>query len=108
MNQGICSGRCFFVTHKYPSSGAYSQLRNLMLSLQSDAENADELQLMANVVIRNFVKKHHTRALNHLTNAKGNKKNMWKTYVYEDGKRKEICKKQKTNNIVPSFSDRHR
>lgn len=64
-----------------------------MLSLDNNAESADELQNMANAVMRNYVTKHHTRAINHLVNAKGNKKGMWKTYVYEGGKRKEICKK---------------
>ena len=41
---------------------------------------------------RNYVLNHHPRAISQLKNAAGYKKDKWKTYIVENGKRKEVIK----------------
>ncbi|MBR6406229.1 MAG: tyrosine-type recombinase/integrase [Lachnospiraceae bacterium] len=59
---------------------------------------------MANLVIRKYVKKHHHQAISHLTNSTGKNKDRWKTFVYENGKRKEI-KKSSEEDLYKALYD---
>lgn len=54
-------------------------------------QEADE-QDMITKEEQNYVLSRHTRAITQMVNATGYKKDKWKTYIYQDGKRKEIIK----------------
>ena len=79
-------------TITFDGSFPVEKLRALMLLLQSDTENADVDEMITKAK-KNYVRKHHKWAVSQMTNASGYKKNKWKTYILEDGKRKEILKK---------------
>lgn len=76
----------------FDGSFPVEKLRALMLLLQSDTENADVNEMITKAK-KNYVRKHHKWAVSQMINASGYKKNKWKTYIFEDGKRKEILKK---------------
>ncbi len=63
---------------------------DFMLLFGRESETA-ELKKMISAAKKEYVKKRHTRAISQMTNAKGYKKDKWKTYIGPE--RKEIIRK---------------
>jgi len=66
-------------------------LKELMLLLDCGMENAEMSEMMMKAK-RDYVRSRHTRAISQMPNASGYKKDKWKTYIKENGKRKEILR----------------
>ena len=67
-------------------------LSEIMLLYNHGLERPEVMQDMITEAKKAYVLERHTRAISHMTNAKGYKRNKWKTYIDNLGKRKELIR----------------
>lgn len=62
----------------------------LLLQLNNGVQESAMVDIMITIAKKNYVKQNHERKIFHMEEAQGYKKGKWKTYIYEDGKRKGV------------------
>ena len=74
-----------------PKTDSSISFAEYMLLCSCDTGSA-EIKGMISKAKREYVDERHTRAISQMTNASGYKKGKWKTYIDNQGKRKEVIK----------------
>ena len=64
---------------------------DIMLLLSQGMES-QELEMIITNAKKKYVDEHHHYAISHMTNSTGYKKDKWKSYIKENGKRKEVIR----------------
>ena len=80
-------------TITYSSGISSSQMRDFMLLLQAGGLEGAAVNDMLTKGKKNYVQQHHSQAITQLHSSNKYKNGTWKTYVRENGARKEVVRK---------------